>query len=200
MEKLWRDLKLFLDRQKIRVEDSTLEPNRLHVVINVSDFLWEDETEGREYFDAYVRGQLDKLCRQEKCSWFLEDTHGPYFTVLFESRKPKKANALRPMLSSSEKNQIAEAFNRAGLDGNGRFRSATQGYVKALDVLATFGLELDEVVNSHLFKADHNSITIWIARTNPQDPFSPVSIRNSMLALSWAELMPGRFEVLAYMS
>jgi hypothetical protein len=87
-----------------------------------------------------------------------------------------------------------------GLDGNGRFRKATDGYNLALKILGDFGIELGEIVSSHLFSPDSNTLKIDLAFTNPADSFSPVSITNSMLHLSYTRLDNDRFEVLAYLT
>jgi hypothetical protein len=95
--------------------------------------------------------------------------------------------------------RINERFNAVGLDGNGRFGRAEDGYVRALDVLSEFGIELGEVVNSHLFSRDDNTLNIEMAFSNPDDSFSPVEINNSLLHLTYHKLN-GRYEVLAYMA
>jgi hypothetical protein len=97
--------------------------------------------------------------------------------------------------------QINKALIRGGLDGNGRFRKPEQGYSKALDILDTFDIELDEVVSSHLFSArPTGTVRVDLAFTNRSDLFSPVSITNSLLYLQFTELREGVFEVVAYLS
>jgi DNA-binding ferritin-like protein len=93
-----------------------------------------------------------------------------------------------------------KALNRAGLDGNGRFRKPDRGYAKALDVLADSGIELDEVVSSFTFQPEKGSTTVRLAFSNPEDSFSPESIHNAMLVLSWYQHRPDHYEVLAYVS
>jgi len=103
-------------------------------------------------------------------------------------------------LDQGVRREINQALIRAGMDGNGRFRSAQQGYSRAVDVLQDEGIELDEVVSSHLFNQPSGTIKADIAYTNYGDLFSPVSISNSILYLQYTELRPDVFEVVAYLS
>jgi len=103
-------------------------------------------------------------------------------------------------LDQGVRREINQALIRAGMDGNGRFRSAQQGYSRAVDVLQDEGIELDEVVSSHLFNQPAGTIKADIAYTNYGDLFSPVSISNSILYLQYTELRPDVFEVVAYLS
>jgi len=92
-------------------------------------------------------------------------------------------------------------LSRAGLDGNGRFRKPERAYSAALTTLSEFGIELGEVVSSHLFQArPSGTLNIELAFSNPEDPFSPEAISNSTLHLQWTELHPDHFEVIAYLS
>jgi hypothetical protein len=106
--------------------------------------------------------------------------------------KPKK-------LTPSIRNKIAKDLKKVGLDGNGRFRKPEEGYSKAVDVLGKYGIELDGIPDSHRFKGDKGSVTVDLAWSNKEDPFSPVSM-NSMLAVSFYKLEDNRFEVLAYIT
>lgn len=104
-------------------------------------------------------------------------------------------------LSDRKRADINNALVKAGLDGNGRFNKPEAAYSRALDVLADYGIELDTVVSSHLFKNRPTVvIPIRVAFSNPDDPFSPVSISNSMLYFQSTELRPGAFEAVVYMS
>jgi hypothetical protein len=89
---------------------------------------------------------------------------------------------------------------RAKLDGNGRFRKPQEGYSRAVDVAQEYGIELDEVVSSHLFNGPKGVLNVDMAFTNPEDRFSPVSITNSVLHLQFTELRADMYEVVAYMS
>lgn len=103
-------------------------------------------------------------------------------------------------LDQRVKTKIIRAFNKAGLDGNGRFRKPQQGYSKAVDILGDFDIEIDDIPSSHLFNRDEGSLTVHVAFTNPKDSFSPVPIDNSMLAITYYKRARDNFEVLAYMS
>lgn len=109
--------------------------------------------------------------------------------------------ALSNKMDNQTKRRVLIAFKKRGLDGNGRFDKAAHGYAVALDVLSDFGIELDEVVNSHHFLRPEGRLAVNIAFTNPEDSFSPISIQNSMLVLSWHRFdETGKYEVLAYLS
>ena len=93
-----------------------------------------------------------------------------------------------------------DAMRRKGLDGNGRFEKPTRGYTLALDILGDFGIELGEVVSSHLFNRESGSLNVDLAFTNPADSFSPMQISNTMLHLQYTRLDDARYEVLAYLT
>lgn len=93
-----------------------------------------------------------------------------------------------------------DVMQRKGLDGNGRFEKPTRGYTLALDLLADFGIELGEVVSSHLFSRESGSLNVELAFTNPANSFSPVQIRNTMLHLQYSRLDNDKYEVLAYLT
>lgn len=104
-------------------------------------------------------------------------------------------------LDRSLRQKINKAMERKGLDGNGRFRKPEEGYSRAVDVMQEHGIELDEVVSSHLFNPrPSGTVKADIAFTNEADRFSPVSITNSMLYLQYTEVSDDRFEVVAYLS
>lgn len=103
-------------------------------------------------------------------------------------------------LPSNLRSTINAALNKAGLDGNTYFAKSSAGFVRAVEILAKFGIELDEVVSSHLFSGARGRMAVDLAFTNPEDSFSPISISNSMLTLSFHEMESGQFEVIAYLS
>lgn len=109
-----------------------------------------------------------------------------------QAQKPKK-------LTPAIRNKIAKDFKKAGLDGNGRFRKPEEGYSKAVDIISKYGLELDGIPDSHRFRGDKGSVTVDLAWSNKEDPFSPTSI-NSMLAVSFYKLEDDKFEVLTYIT
>lgn len=86
------------------------------------------------------------------------------------------------------------------LDGNTYYVKAEHGLQKAIQILNDFGLEQDGVEHSHLFAQDSGRMSLDLAFSNQADPFSPNSISNSVLVLSFTKMQSGRFEVLAYLS
>jgi hypothetical protein len=104
-------------------------------------------------------------------------------------------------LDRSLRQKINKAMERKGLDGNGRFRKPEEGYSRAVEVMQDHGIELDEVVSSHLFNPrPSGTVKADIALTNEADRFSPVSLSNSILYLQYTEVSDDRFEVVAYLS
>ncbi len=103
-------------------------------------------------------------------------------------------------IDPKQREKVNAALIKAGLDGNGRFRRPSDALAAALNVIGDNGMEQDEVIHADRLRGDSGRITVDIARTNPDDPFSPLSIHNSMLALTWAKLESGAFEGVAYLS
>jgi hypothetical protein len=111
----------------------------------------------------------------------------------------EKRGSVQRVLDRRLKSQISEKLEREGLDGNGRFQKAEHGLQKAFSVLSDFGIEPDDVVNSFAFSRPSGRITVDLAFTGA-DVFRPEPITNSMLVLTFHELAPYQFEVLAYLS
>ena len=103
-------------------------------------------------------------------------------------------------LAPALKHKVHSAFKRLGLDGNGRFESQGKGLAAVCEALGANGIELDDIINSHILHQPSGRTTANIAMVNQEDSFSPIPIDNSMLALSWQELSKDRYEVLAYLS
>lgn len=101
-------------------------------------------------------------------------------------------------LDSSTRRKANDALRRKGFDGNGRFRSKGQAINLAFGVLDEFGIEADEVISADKMRSGTRGIEL--AWTNPDDPFSPVNIPNSVLHFSWTEVGNGLYEVIAYLS
>lgn len=114
----------------------------------------------------------------------------------YDRRKTARGDRLDPKLRS----RVNQDLTRAGFGGRVRFRSMGSAMNAATGVLDKHGLELDDVATASRFLAKSGSTTFSMAFTNEADPFSPESINNSMLAIQWTELEPGRFEVIAYLS
>lgn len=103
-------------------------------------------------------------------------------------------------LAPALRRKISVDFKKHGLDGNGRFEKASKGLSEAVVVLGANGIELDDIIDSHTLLRPSGRATAHLAMINQEDSFSPIPIDNSMLALSWTEVNPGCFEVLAYLS
>jgi hypothetical protein len=131
---------------------------------------------------------------------FLTDTFGQTRMASVERVLARKAGLENGKLDDRTRRSANAAMSRKGLDGNGRFIKAINALSLALETLDDFGIELGEVVISHMFSPESNTLNIDLAFTNPADSFSPVSITNSMLHLSYTRLDNDRFEVLAYLT
>jgi len=104
-------------------------------------------------------------------------------------------------LDSGTRRKANAGLIRAKLDGNGRFRKPEAAYSLALDVLRDYGIELGEMVSSHLFNPrPQGTVTVDLAFSNAEDPFSPEPITNTVLYLQYTELRDGVFEAVAYLS
>jgi len=103
-------------------------------------------------------------------------------------------------MTPKQKTLISRALAAEGFDGRARFEKPSQGYAKAVQTVAKFDVELGEVVNSWAFRQDDNHITIRMAFSNKEDPYSPVEIKNSRLSLSWSLLSKDKYEMIAYMA
>lgn len=108
--------------------------------------------------------------------------------------------ALDKKISRQEKDRVNKALRKAGFDGNSRFRSVGAGLSAASKVLEQFGFEPDEIFSGYPYNMDQGSKSINLARSNPDDPFSPVSITNLDLRLSWTKLDNNRYELIGYLT
>jgi hypothetical protein len=99
-------------------------------------------------------------------------------------------------LDPSTRQKANKALRRKGFDGNDRFKNHGEAINVAFSVLADFGIESDEVIQASRLRTRG----IYLAFSNPDDPFSPVPISNSVLHFSWTEMDNGRYEVIAYLS
>lgn len=86
---------------------------------------------------------------------------------------------------------------RAGMDGNRRFRNAGEALSVIAGVLGKYAIEWDEVLNGFRFGQEKGRASIDLA-FQTDDPFTPVSIRNTALAFHWDTLESG-VEVVAYL-
>lgn len=92
------------------------------------------------------------------------------------------------------------ALIKAGMDGNGRFRSPGMALSRISEVLASHGIEWGQVIQSFPLKQPQGRMNIDLALSNPADSFSPTDIDNSALAFQWYQLDEDRYEIVAYLS
>lgn len=126
--------------------------------------------------------------------------------VLLRQDRPDLANVVAHTvtagrkLDSGTRQKANAALGKAGLDGNGRFRRIGEALNTIAKVLERFGLQQDDVFDANLFRGPKGNRTFAIAFANPDDPFSPETVDNSMLVVQWFEHRPGVLEVLSYLS
>ena len=96
--------------------------------------------------------------------------------------------------------KVNAELEKAGLDGNGRFEKPGLALAMVGNVLARNVLEFDEITNAHTLQPDDGRTSIDLALSNPEDPYSPTSISDVMLAFSWHKLQEYRYEAIAYIS
>lgn len=107
------------------------------------------------------------------------------------------------------KTEFGKRAKKLGLDGNGRFPSIGRAINAIHGILqeeydlgggVKASMELDDVPSADLFMGESRSRTLHIAFRG-EDPFSPVSITNSRLVISWHYFKEtDKYEVLAYLS
>jgi len=97
------------------------------------------------------------------------------------------------------KRQIGNAFRLAGLDENKSFDKAEQGYSVAWDVLAGFNIVVDDIIDSHIFRADDGQANLKLA-FKTSDPFTNIRIINSLLVFTFHRKENGKFGCLVYVS
>ena len=109
-------------------------------------------------------------------------------------------SAAAARISPKTKSATNAALIRAGMDGNGRFKSPGEALGRASKVLAANGMEWGEVINSLPLQQPKGRMNIGLAMSNPVDPFSPTDINSSALAVQWYPLDGGAYEVVADLS
>ncbi len=107
----------------------------------------------------------------------------------------------REHLSLGNKTRLEanERLVEVGMDGNGRFRSVGLALSRAFKVLEDYSIEPNQVFSAWEFKKPKGVASIELAFST-EDPFSPMPINNTNLYFSWYELMPDKYEVVAYLS
>lgn len=103
-------------------------------------------------------------------------------------------------LKPDVRRKVNVAFDKAGLGGRVKFDRPQKGYSLAVNIMGDFGIELDEIPDSFLFREESRHFSVRLAFKNPDDPFSPIPIVNSKLAISYTMLHDNVYEVVAYLS
>lgn len=127
--------------------------------------------------------------------------------TLLSASRPDLANVVARVVTAGRKldrktqQKVNQDLIRAGLDGNGRFRRIGEAIGAITKVLGRHGLEEDDVFNADLFRDDSGRRTFAIAYSNPDDPFSPESVGNSLLVIQWHRFEEtDQLEVISYLS
>jgi predicted DNA-binding WGR domain protein len=108
--------------------------------------------------------------------------------------------AVSVKLDSRTRQGINTALMRNGLDGNKPFPRIGGALNKIAEVLDTFGFEQADVFSADRFRGDSGRATFDIAKSNPDDSFSPMMVSNSMLVVTWHKFDTGNYEVIAMLS
>lgn len=115
---------------------------------------------------------------------------------------PRKPDAPVTWQETAINKRMREAANAAlasaGLDGNGRFPSASAALAAAFQALGKVGVEPGEIVS--LRDKDKGQITVDIAESNPDEAAAPITITDSVLSFQYTKLAEDRYEAVAYLS
>lgn len=184
-------------------ERDAYEKFRTEALRTIPGLTKEELPPARDYFYVLRSALRRHLSKQAHTT--LEDE-----LVRLGSSKPSLQKHLRPVLDhlktssakldSNLRRQANDALRKAGFDGNGRFRSVGSSITTAFRVLEKYGIEPDEVFSAFTYQKPEGVVPMRIAFSNPDDPFSPDAITNSVLHFSWTELRPDQFEIVAYLS
>lgn len=116
------------------------------------------------------------------------------------SRRSSRKGPPEGKLDKATKDKANKQLAANGLDGNTYLEKSTSGYVKALNILSHFGIELGEIVDSFVFNKPSGRARVELAFTNKEDSFSPTAIWNTELIVTWHQMQSGKFESIAYLS
>lgn len=100
-------------------------------------------------------------------------------------------------VSTSTRQKINADLIKVGMDGNSRFRSAGQALASIAEVLKSYDIEWDEVLDGFRFSQAKGRALIYLA-AQTDDVFCPISIANTSLSFQWETLSSG-VEVIAYL-
>jgi hypothetical protein len=101
-------------------------------------------------------------------------------------------------LSPKDRKAINAALRKAGMDGNGRFKSIGQAVAKAAEVLNDNGFEWGQVTSADLFRRENGTQSLIVAKRT-DDPFAPMDVTYTSLSFQWTLLRPDVYEVVAYL-
>ena len=102
-------------------------------------------------------------------------------------------------VSANLRQKVNAELSSAGMDGNGRFRSASYALSAISRVLDNNDIEWGQVLDSFQFGREKGTAFIYLA-SQTKDPFSPVDIENLGLHFSWETLREEKVEVIAYLT
>jgi hypothetical protein len=121
-----------------------------------------------------------------------------------DMRYLKPVNEASARIDNGLKKKVNRDLEAVGLSGKKRFRKVGDAVSAAMKVLSKHNLEQDEVLSTDKFRS-HNKDGVVGGRTlihiafSDETGFSPTTITNSGLAMSWTEL-DANVEVIAYLS
>lgn len=160
---------------------------------DVERYVEEHKEQGSDESKAWA------LAWSRYCQYSNPDSPHCHKDEYFEGRKASKGRKAGK-LAVQDRNNLNRALDKAGFDGNKPFRSVSQGLSRLQEVMAEWGLEPDQIFSAHLFKTAQGTQQIWLAHSNPSDPFSPDPVRNSMIVFQWYTHQSGNLEIVAYAS
>lgn len=126
-----------------------------------------------------------------------------------DSKVVKEATDSLARLNTRDRIKISQAFGKAGLDGNGRFKTVGEGISKISQVLDKCGYSLDmisndiEVAQAHHreeFNEGQRQLTFRKKNETEDAYHEHPEIENSVIAMSWHSKGKHGFEILAYPS
>lgn len=88
-------------------------------------------------------------------------------------------------LPANTRSKVNRTLIKAGLDGNGRFESIGSLLGIISGCLELHGIQVSDVFSADRFRETSKHQTFHLEFSNPQDPFSPIPINNSLLSLSY---------------
>jgi len=172
--------------------------------------------EGETIPTSKIKSELEKLKKKEGDKTEAEKKLTKQLNLALTLRskdvpppKGKKASGAR--LDSSLRRKINSELGKDKRT-NGTFpnRKAQDGYYAAIEILGQYGIQIDTVINVFQFEGSwEGTVKVDLAFTNPDNPFNPEPINNSLLVVSYhpfgdtatsGDRAKAKFEVVAYLS